>query len=68
MKGKESVKQVKQDLYLANEVAAEVKHEAARLERSVGWIVRHAWRLARDQIRAMPTVPPDEGADDEGGT
>lgn len=50
-------KQVKQGLCLAGEVVAEVGREAARLERSFGWVVRHAWRLARDQVRAMPAAP-----------
>lgn len=32
----------------------EVKAEAARLDRSVNWLLTHAWKIARARIRAMP--------------
>lgn len=35
------------------EMHAEIRAEAARLERSVAWVVREAWRRARSQIREV---------------
>ena len=41
---------------------AETQKEAIRQDRSVSWIIQAAWRLARDQVKRMPTsglaVPP----------
>jgi uncharacterized small protein (TIGR04563 family) len=30
--------------------------EAARLDRSLSWIVQQAWKLSRDKIRAIPST------------
>jgi len=40
----------KLNLYLPVWMAREVAREAARLDRSVSWILRRAWQLARPQI------------------
>ncbi len=40
----------KLNLYLPVWMAQEVAREAARLDRSVSWILRRAWQLARPQI------------------
>ena len=47
-------------------VAAE--HEAARLDRSLSWVVQRAWKIARLEIRKLPSVNEvaGEGEDDEG--
>jgi uncharacterized small protein (TIGR04563 family) len=31
----------------------EIEHEAARLERSVSWVVQRAWKLARDELKKI---------------
>lgn len=41
-------------VYLPHELRAEIDHEAARLDRSTSWLIRRAWLLARDRLRAMP--------------
>jgi uncharacterized small protein (TIGR04563 family) len=34
----------------------EIEREAARLDRSVSWVVQRAWKLARDDLkRTEPT-------------
>jgi uncharacterized small protein (TIGR04563 family) len=43
----------------------EIKDEAARLDRSLSWVVQRAWKLARADIRKIPSVN-DVGDDDSG--
>ena len=46
----------KQSLYFPETMLAEIKEEAARLDRSLSWIVQRAWKLARGDIRKIPSV------------
>lgn len=46
--------QRKQSLYFPAEMLEEIKAEAARLDRSVSWLVQRAWKRARAQVRGMP--------------
>jgi uncharacterized small protein (TIGR04563 family) len=34
---------------------AETQKEAIRQDRSVSWIIQAAWRIARDEVKNMPT-------------
>jgi uncharacterized small protein (TIGR04563 family) len=45
---------VAQRFHLRLSVLREIDEEAVRLNRTLSWVVLTAWRLARDQIRAMP--------------
>lgn len=47
----------KQSLYFPEEMLVEIREEAARLDRSLSWVVQRAWKLARKQVRAMPGDP-----------
>jgi uncharacterized small protein (TIGR04563 family) len=49
----------RQSIYLAGALE-EVRAEAARLERSVSWVLQRAWMMARDTIR---TIPGGRGGD-----
>ncbi len=42
----------KHSVYLPVHLLAEISAEADRLDRSISWMIQHAWRLAREQIRA----------------
>jgi len=46
----------------------EINDEAARLERSLSWIVQRAWKTARPEIRKIPSSRRvgDGESDDEG--
>ncbi|MFH1604031.1 MAG: TIGR04563 family protein [Pseudomonadota bacterium] len=46
----------KQSLYFPETMLAEIKDEAARLDRSLSWVVQRAWKLARSDIRKIPSV------------
>jgi len=58
----------KQSLYFPESMLQEIKEEAARLDRSLSWIVQRAWKLARTEIKKLPSVNDvDEGGDDDDG-
>jgi uncharacterized small protein (TIGR04563 family) len=52
----------KQSLYFPEEMLREIQDEAARQDRSLSWVVQHAWRAARAQIAKLP------GTDELGGS
>jgi uncharacterized small protein (TIGR04563 family) len=57
----------KQSLYFPETMLQEIKEEAARLDRSLSWVVQRAWKLARNDIRKIPSVNEvgDEGEESE---
>lgn len=46
----------KQSLYFPEEMLQEIQREANRQDRSLSWIVQQAWKVARVDIRRMPSV------------
>lgn len=46
----------KQSLYFPETMLQEIKDEAARLDRSLSWVVQRAWKMARLDIRKIPSV------------
>ena len=46
----------KQSLYFPETMLQEIKDEAARLDRSLSWIVQRAWKLSRTDIQKLPSV------------
>ena len=54
----------KQSLYFPETMLQEIKDEAARLDRSLSWVVQRAWKLARLEIKKIPSVN-DIGDDEE---
>ncbi len=46
----------KQSLYFPESMLQEIKDEAARLDRSLSWIVQRAWKTARLEIKKIPSV------------
>ena len=46
----------KQSLYFPEEMLKEIQDEANRQDRSMSWVVQQAWRLARSEIRRLPSV------------
>jgi uncharacterized small protein (TIGR04563 family) len=49
----------KQSLYFPEDMLAEIQQEAARLDRSLSWVVQQGWRRARAQIKAFPSSNDD---------
>lgn len=44
----------KQSLYFPEDMLREIQEQATRQDRSLSWIVQHAWKAARAQIGKMP--------------
>ena len=59
----------KQSLYFPESMLVEIQQEATRLDRSLSWVMQRAWKLARAEIRKLPSVNdvPDDAPDDERG-
>ncbi|HVJ18173.1 MAG TPA: TIGR04563 family protein [Polyangiaceae bacterium] len=53
----------KQSLYFPESMLQEIKDEAARLDRSLSWVVQRAWKMARLEIKKIPSV--NDISDDE---
>jgi uncharacterized small protein (TIGR04563 family) len=50
----------KQSLYFPEQMLDEIKAEAARLDRSLSWIVQKAWKSARADIQKLPgSIEPE---------
>ena len=56
----------KQSLYFPESMLQEIKEEAARLDRSLSWVVQRAWKISRAEIKKLPSVNEVDGDDDEG--
>ncbi len=52
-------------LYFNSAMLAETQKEAIRQDRSVSWIIQAAWRIAREDVRRMPSsgLAPAASAD-----
>jgi len=46
-------------LYFNATMLSETQREAIRQDRSISWIIQAAWRVAREEVRRLPTVRPD---------
>ena len=46
----------KQSLYFPEDMLEEIQREATRQARSMSWVVQQAWRIARSEIRKLPSV------------
>jgi uncharacterized small protein (TIGR04563 family) len=55
----------KQSLYFPESMLQEIKEEAARLDRSLSWVVQRAWKIARVEIKKLPSVNDVDGEEDD---
>ncbi len=46
----------KQSLYFPEDMLQEIITEAARLDRSLSWVMQKAWQIARPELRKIPSV------------
>ena len=52
----------KQSLYFPEDMLKEIEFEAQRQDRSLSWIVQQAWKLARPEMKRIPSVNDVVGA------
>ena len=45
----------KPSLYFPEDMLRNIEAEAVRLGRSMSWVVQRAWRIARREIKKMPS-------------
>jgi uncharacterized small protein (TIGR04563 family) len=43
-------------LYFSAAMLEETQREAIRQDRSISWIIQASWRMARDEVRKLPSV------------
>ena len=55
----------KQSLYFPESMLQEIKEEAARLDRSLSWVVQRAWKVSRLEIKKLPSVNEVDGGDED---
>ena len=55
----------KQSLYFPEDMLQEIKDQAARLDRSLSWVVQRAWKISRHEINKLPSV--NDVPDDDTG-
>ena len=53
---------VKVTLYVPEELLKQAQAEASRQDRSVSWLIQHAWKVAYDTLQRYPSVEsyPDQ--------
>ena len=51
----------KQSLYFPESMLEEIKVEAGRLNRSLSWVVQRAWKVARQDVKKLPSVNDVDG-------
>ncbi|MEJ7597854.1 MAG: TIGR04563 family protein [Kofleriaceae bacterium] len=52
----------KQSLYFPEDMLKEIQHEAARLDRSLSWIVQRAWKYAHTKLKEFPSSTDEPGS------
>lgn len=55
----------KRSVYFSENQLKEIVGEAKRLDRTVSWILQRAWKLARKEIRQMPSLDEKTVSDAE---
>ena len=46
----------RQALYFPSEMLAELQKEAQRQDRSISWLIHQAWKIARTDLRRIPST------------
>ena len=45
----------KQSVYLPENVLEEIKEESIRQERSISWLIKQSWIIAREKLYKIPS-------------
>lgn len=46
----------RQALYFPTEMLEELQAESQRQDRSISWLIQQAWKIARSDLRRMPST------------
>lgn len=50
----------KQSLYFPELMLKEIAEEAHRLDRSLSWVVQRAWKIAKGEVKKLPSAGGNE--------
>jgi uncharacterized small protein (TIGR04563 family) len=53
----------KQSLYFPEDMLNEIQSQAQRLDRSLSWVVQQAWKIAKAELRKVPS--PNDMLDED---
>ena len=53
----------KQSLYFPEDMLGEIQSQAQGLDRSLSWVVQQAWKIAKQELRKIPS--PNDMLDDD---
>ena len=48
-------KSKRQALYFPSDMLQDIQGEAERQDRSISWLIQQAWRIARTELRKVPS-------------
>jgi uncharacterized small protein (TIGR04563 family) len=51
---KKDLSEQKTSVYFKGTTLSDIKREAARLDRGVGWVLARAWAIAKEEIARLP--------------
>ena len=54
----------KQQVYFDTSDVVDIRSEAARLDRTLSWVMQRVWKIARAEIRRIPSANPVDEFDD----
>jgi uncharacterized small protein (TIGR04563 family) len=49
-------KSKRQALYFPSDMLQDIQGEAERQDRSISWLIQQAWRIARNELRKVPST------------
>jgi uncharacterized small protein (TIGR04563 family) len=58
----------KQSLYFPESMLQDIQHEAARLDRSLSWIVQRCVKIGIQEVRKLPSVNDIEDGESTDGS
>lgn len=55
----------RQNLYFPSDMLAELQSEAERQDRSISWLIQQAWKIARGELKKIPSTTDYLPSDDD---
>lgn len=46
----------RQNLYFPSDMLAELQRESTRQDRSISWLIQQAWKIARTELKRVPST------------
>lgn len=56
----------RQNLYFPSDMLSELQKESTRQDRSISWLIQQAWKIARAELKRVPSTTDYLPSDTEG--